>query len=113
LPSGTQERPIPQSRLVTTPPDAVPFYPSEYPLYESGTYLKKASMGWQKETNNDHFSIKTDQTEALKAKNGTTIIPTRLFFGGLFPNDPNQNDLGFRWARADEGDIGHLYLQTQ
>lgn len=113
LPSGTQERPIPQSRVVTTPPDAVPFYTSEYPLYESGTYLKKASMSWQKASNNDHFSIKTDQTEALTAKNGTAIVPTRLFFGGLFPDDPNQNDLGFRWDRADVGTIGHLYLQTQ
>jgi hypothetical protein len=113
LPSGTQERPIPQARMVTTPPDGVPFYPSVYPLYESGTFLKKAAMGWEKAAGNDHFYIKTDETKALIARNGTAIIPERLFFGGNFPADPNQNDLGFRWDRSSQGSIGMLNLETQ
>lgn len=113
LPSGTLERPIPQARLVTTPPDAVPFYPSEYPVYEPGTYVKKASMGWQKATNNDHFSLKTGQTEVLTAKDGVLMVPTWLQFGGTFPNDPSLGDLRFRWNRPTQQDVGSLYLETQ
>lgn len=113
LPSGTQERPIPQARMVTTPPDAVPFYPSQYPVYEPGTYVKKASMGWQKEEGNDRFYIKTDETEVLTAKDGMVRIPTWLQFGGKFPDDPGQGDLRFRWDREVQENTGKLILETQ
>jgi hypothetical protein len=113
LPSGTPEQPIPQSRVVTTPPDAVPFYPSQYPVYEPGTYVKKAAMGWKKEVNNDHFYIKTDETEALTAKDGMIRIPTWLQFGGNFPNDPNQGDLRFRWDREVQESPGKLIMERQ
>jgi hypothetical protein len=104
-PSGLQERPIPQARLVTTPPDAVPFYPSQYPVYEPGTYVKKASMGWQKTTDNGHFSIMTDQTEALIAKDGNTIIPQKLNFGPM-------GLLGIQWEHDDTKNFDYMALGT-
>ena len=113
LPSTVQELPIPQSRLVTTPPDGVPFYPSQYPVYEPGTFVKKASMGWEKKEGNDHFYIKTDETEALTFKDGMVRIPTWLQFGGNFPNDPGQGDLRFRWDREVQESTGKLILETE
>lgn len=70
-------------------------------------------MGWQKEAGNSHFYIEAEGHRSLKVQNGSLVVPDRLFFGGKFPIDTNLNDLGFRWNRASEGDIGNLYLETQ
>jgi hypothetical protein len=98
---------------VTTPPDAVPFYPSQYPVYEPGTFVKKASMGWEKTEGNDHFYIKTDETEALTIKDGIVRLPTWLQFGKGFAEDPGQGDLRFRWDREVPETTGKLILETE
>jgi hypothetical protein len=112
-PSDTEIQLIGAPALFVTPPQTDVLYPSAYHLYEQGTGTKKATMGWHKETGNSHFYIEAEGHRSLKVQNGSLVVPERLFFGGKFLNDLNQNDMGFRWDRSTVGDIGKLYLETQ
>jgi hypothetical protein len=109
--ASTPESPIPSSRLFLAPPiDALP---SSYSMYEPFTSIKKATMGWKREAGVGTLYLESEGTKGMTVQNGTATFPRSLFFGGQYPNDPNNNDLGFRWERPAMGDIGKLYLETQ
>jgi hypothetical protein len=111
IPGGPLESPIANTHLFPVPPSGT--LPSEYSLYEPFTSIKRGALGWKREAGVGTLYLESEGTKSMVLQNGTATFPRSLFFGGNFPNDPNNNDLGFRWERPTQNDYGALFLETQ
>gem|GEM_PF-2614883 len=54
------ENPALPSRFFLSPNEEDPAYPSTISLYQKGTANKKATLGWDNSTGNEHFYLETD-----------------------------------------------------
>ena len=113
IPSGTLERPIPSSRLSpSATPDAnvAVTFPDYLNLYEKGTSIRKATLGWSSEIGNAHFSIKTNSIEQLKIYDQFVNVNSDLVFGPEF-GSTNKN-VTLKWVPPADGNAsGGLLFQ--
>jgi hypothetical protein len=106
LPSGALEQPIPAGRLYLRPSDGDNLFPSTLDLYDPGTSNSKITLGWHKETNNNHTFLSTEGSSKLKVFNDIVNLPSKkLYFG-----DNNETN-AWGLLSTTTGSVPTLYVQ--
>jgi hypothetical protein len=105
LPSGgNPENPIAASRFFLSPNEEDASYPSTISLYERGTSNKKATLGWDNSTGNEHFYLETDGKLSIDQAGISTSGAVTTFNQGsssLGSNYSSMNNLGVSSFRMD------------
>ncbi len=110
LPNATMERPIQTGSLFLTPANAEEFFPSAIHLYQSGTPIQKATVGWNGIAGNEYLYVEADKSK-VKITGSTISIPQKLEFGGdaLSPN----TKISLKWINGDAQSTGKLAVQDK